>query len=344
MKRISRYIIEEFWPSFLVSFIFVLFLLSLGSLFQFVDLLVKNFLATSILLRYWFLVLLSLLPYGLALSTLIASTLTFGRFSQDREILAIKSLGIPLEKVLIPLLTLGFFLSLVNLVFLSFLQPYGLYQKRVLTIDAKVLSVTNLFRPGTVVTEFPGTVIFIPDKESKEKVLLYQREGEIVRTISAEKIKGLIYQGKVYVQFENGIMQTYQPRRVETYQKLTFRKYLFPLPQSERKTQLPAPKIYEMDVLHLLNLGTREAKAEQMRRLSFAPAPFLFLLIGLPLGVALPRSLWGILASCGLVLSYYFFLSGLEALARSAPHLSGLFFLPDIMILFLALSFFPKLR
>ena len=139
-------------------------------------------------------------------------------------------------------------------------------------------------------------------------------------------------------------MQTYQSEKAKTYQRLSFQAYLFPLPEIGRRGERPEPKIYEKSSFQLFHSGTAEAKAEQLRRFSFAFAPLLFLLVGIPLGIALPRSLWGITVSCGLVLNYYFALTGVEALTRIKPQLSGLYFLPDAVILLVGIYFFERIE
>ena len=344
MKRISRYLITEFGPPFFISFAFILFLLSLSALFQVVDLLVKNLVSGVTLFRYFFLLLFSLLPYGLALAVLIGSTLTFSRFSQDREFLAIKSLGISLKNAVWPFLFLGLLLSLVNLWLLCFAQPYGLYQNRIVFLGAQVNPTANLIRPGSVVTEFPNIVLFIPSKGKKGMVTLYQKEGETVRTISARRVKLVFRSGKPCLYLQEGVMQTYESQKAKTYQRLSFQTYIFPLPEIAGRGKRPEPKVYEKSSFQLFCSGTAEAKAEQLRRLSFAFAPLLFLLVGIPLGIALPRSLWGITVSCGLVLSYYFALTGIEALMRVKPQLAGLYFLPDAVILLVGIYFFERIE
>jgi len=344
MKRISRYLITEFGPPFFISFAFILFLLSLGALFQVVDLLVKNLISGLTLFRYFFLLLFSLLPYGLVLAVLLGSTLTFSRFSQDREFLAIKSLGISLRNVVGPFLLLGLLLSLVNLGLLGVVQPYALYQNRTVFSDVRVNPTANLFRPGSVVTEFPNIVLFIPSKGKKGMVTLYQKEAETVRTISARRVKLVFRSGKPCLYLQDGVMQIYQPQKAKTYQRLSFQTYLFFLPEIAERGERPEPKIYEKSSFQLFCSGTAEARAEQLRRFSFAFAPLLFLLVGIPLGIALPRNLWGIITSCGLVLSYYFALTGIEALMRVKPQLAGLYFLPDAVVLLAGFYFFKRIE
>ena len=139
-------------------------------------------------------------------------------------------------------------------------------------------------------------------------------------------------------------MQTYQSQKAKTYQRLSFQTYLFPLPEITGSGERPEPRIYEKNSIQLFRSGTAKAKAEQLRRFSFAFAPLLFLLIGIPLGIALPRSLWGVTVSCGLVLSYYFALTGVEALTRVKPQLAGFYFLPDVVILLLGIYFFERIE
>ena len=342
MKRISRYLLREFAPLFFISFAFVVFLLSLGNLFQLVDLLTRNVLSLGVIFQYWLLSLLSTLPYGISLAVLISSALTFSRFSQDREFLALKSLGIPLPRTIVPLLLSGLLLSGLNLVLIQTVQPYSLYRTRVMLFENKLDPTEGLLKPGSVITEFPGLTIFIPNKSTNSRVTLYQKDADLVKTISARRIKGLRKAGRFYLYLEDGLIQTYQPGNQEVSQRLTFRTYLLPLPENDRQFRLPEPKLYEKTNRQLTLEPTPQHQAEKKRRFSFAATPFLFLLAGIPLGLAVPRSIWSVTAACGLVLGYYFTLSGLDALVRSRPAAADVFFLPDLIILLFGLYLLKK--
>ncbi len=338
MKKISRYLVREFLPLFFVALGFIAFLLSLGILFQAVDLLVANLASGTVILSYWFFLILYLLPYAIILAALIAVTITFGRFSQDREYLALKSLGVPIRQSVVPLLLLGLLISLVNLYWVSFLQPQGLYRERTVRRQAGGLTISErLFRPGSLITAFPDTIIFLPRTRQQARVTLHQHGDDAIRSISARKMTLVRRDGQAALLFEDGVTHTYDPKTPENYQKLTFKTYLFPLPQPQKERDPPTPRINERPMGELVRAATPEAKAEAQRRVAFAFAPLFFMLIGIPLGISLPRSIWGIIAACGLVLTYYLAISGLEVIVNFRPYLAWFYFLPGLAIMVVGL-------
>ncbi len=338
MNKISRCLVKEFLPLFLIALGFIVFLFSLGTLFQVIDLLVQNLVSGAAILSYAFFIFLELLPYALILATLVAATITFGRFSQDREYLALKSLGIPFKQVVKPLVMVGALISLVNIFLVGFLQPHGLYQGRALRSEARGVTYSpRMLRPGSVITTLPDIVIFIPERGQEKPITFYQRSEEIVRSIAARKVAMVEREGRPALLFEDGITHTYDAKEPETYQKLAFQTYLLPLPVPESRDP-PTPRITEQKLHTLWRSPEPDATAEKLRRLSFALAPLVFLVIGIPLGISLPRSTWGIIAACGIVLAYYFALSGLEVIVDIRPHFAWLYFLPLILVFLLGLQ------
>ncbi len=343
MKLVSRYLLKEFQTTGLPALGFVLFLLSLGQLFRLVELLVKKILPAFQVLEYWFWQLLALLPYAFSLAVLIAVTLIFSRLAQDREYLALKGAGISVGRIAAPLLMIGLLLSAGHLGLTGVIEPNALYQGKLLLERSRFNPQTSLIKPGSVVTEFPDIVIFIPRKDSQARVTIYQRDRDQVRTFSARRLRPVWRWGKLNLMLEDGVIQTYQPEKPETFQKLSFSTYLFPLPRNLPGFKAPKRKLIEETLAGLARLGSPAARVEIMRRTAFAFTPLLFILIGIPLGIVVHKNLWGVAAACGLVLGYYFAMSGLQALAGLKTGLAALFFLPDLCLLGAGLYFLGRL-
>lgn len=332
MNHVSRYLLKEFLPLFAASFGFVTFLLSLVNIFQAVELLVANMLGIGTIFRYWLLLLAYLLPYALGLSSLIAVIITFSRLARDRELTAIRGLGIPLRRAVLPLAGAGLLISLANLGATGFIQPYGRYQARVLRQQARLTPPASLLRPGSISTDFPGTTIFVSTFRGSGSVRIFHKEETRARFISAERAALERKNGHFSLFLENGSIQVYDPEEPDRSQKLVFRSYRFPLPERPGAGSTPRPGIRESSSRALAADGTDPARVEQYTRLSFAFAPLALMLAGISIGASLTRTAWGVIAACGIVLAYHFLISALEFIAQGQPAMVTLILVPNIVI------------
>ena len=125
MKRIARYAMAEFLFSFLVSFLFFFFIFFVNQLLVMAEEIFSK------KVPFWDVVLFVLysLPAILALAipfgALLGALMAVGRFSSDNELLAMRACGLPLRRVLFPLLGLGLLLSLFSFAVNDYFLPLG---------------------------------------------------------------------------------------------------------------------------------------------------------------------------------------------------------------------------
>jgi lipopolysaccharide export system permease protein len=125
MNRVARYVLAEFLFSFLVSFLFFFFIFFVNQLLVMAEEIFSK------KVPFWDVVLFVLysLPAILALAVpfgaLLGALMAVGRFSSDNELLAMRACGLPLRRVLLPLLAMGLVLSLVSFAFNDYFLPLG---------------------------------------------------------------------------------------------------------------------------------------------------------------------------------------------------------------------------
>jgi lipopolysaccharide export system permease protein len=125
MRRIARYALSEFALSFLVAFSFFFFIFFINQLLV----MAEEIFAKQV--PFWDVLLFILfsLPSIVALSfpfgALVGALMSVGRLSSDNELLAMRASGIPLRKVLAPLLAMGLILSLISFVMNDYFLPLG---------------------------------------------------------------------------------------------------------------------------------------------------------------------------------------------------------------------------
>ncbi len=112
IKGLYGYILKTFIPIFLMTFAICLFLVLMQFLWKYVEDMVGKGLGIGVLGEMFVVAALNLVPMALPLAILLASLMVFGNFGESLELLAIKSAGIPLLKIMKPLIILVFFISI----------------------------------------------------------------------------------------------------------------------------------------------------------------------------------------------------------------------------------------
>ena len=149
MKRLDRYTLKSFLGPFILTFSIVLFILAMQFLWLYIDELVGKGLSFGVIMEFMAWGSATLLPLVLPLATLLASIMTLGGMGENNELLAIKSAGISLGRVLMPLIfvavgiSIGAFFISNDLIPVAYKKIYSLRDdigrtKKVIKIPTKI--------------------------------------------------------------------------------------------------------------------------------------------------------------------------------------------------------------
>ena len=112
MKKLDKYILKSFLGPFILTFSIVLFILVMQFLWLYIDELVGKGLSLGVIFEFMAWGSATLLPMVLPLATLLASIMTLGGMGENNELLAIKSAGISLGRILRPLTIVAVLISI----------------------------------------------------------------------------------------------------------------------------------------------------------------------------------------------------------------------------------------
>lgn len=180
---IQKQVIKEYLFPLIFSIIVLTFIMLMDRMFILADLLIKK----GVKIRIVFEIALYSLPYVLSyilpIATLIAGISSFGRFSQDNEIIALKMSGINIIKIIkIPIIFI-IFLSLFMFFFNNFFWPESEFRIRNLLLDLARKKPQIKIREGIFFEDFAPYVIYIGYLEEKSgkmrDILIFKKEGEI---------------------------------------------------------------------------------------------------------------------------------------------------------------------
>lgn len=122
-KRLDIFILKSFLLLFAAAFFICLFVLLMNILWRWVGDLVGKGFSLSVLVQFFWLFALTLVPTALPLAVLMSSLITFGNFGERLELLAFKTAGISLLRVMKPLFIFSLLLAGVSFYFQNVIGP-----------------------------------------------------------------------------------------------------------------------------------------------------------------------------------------------------------------------------
>jgi len=258
------------------------------------------------------------LVYILPLATLLSCIFVFGRLSEDNELLAIKSSGIPLLRVIRPILMLSFILALGIVLINNHLIPYCQSQTRQLTISAFKSRIFTGSQGADEIKLPLGKLYYGSSKDGVfESVRLLQYDGtreELTKEISAQR-------GTFRVDEENAVfsldltnvyLTEWRPDKPTPGNSIgpdsAESKAGFPrlLKAGGQVYQIDVSKLFEpskknianmtneeLDDLLAQNQGnankTRQILMNKYQRFASGLTPLIFAFIGIPIGIIIKK-------------------------------------------------------
>ncbi|MGD9078183.1 MAG: LPS export ABC transporter permease LptF [Desulfobacterales bacterium] len=318
---INRYIFKEFLSPFTVNVLFFTFVFLMAELIQITNWIVNYNISLSVILR----MILYQTPYFLIfvipLSIMITVLLTFLRLSGENEILAIKSGGISLYALLIPVFAFCLIGSTLTIFMTLYGQSWGRSALRELTHEVVSESIDIGLKERTFNDSFSGVTIYVNQIDLRNKNLVDvfiedSRQPDKVNTVIAPagKIFNDPQNGVAHLKLFNGsILQTNLKKK--TAHSIQFDTYDISLETNrspgKKKKKPKRPK--EMTIGELSRY-VRDAPAKDQRyfnallelhrRFSIPFGCFTLGLLAVPLGVQAKSAK----RSFGLVLGLVFFL------------------------------------
>lgn len=181
MKRLDRFVIKSFIGPLVLTFFIVLIILILQFLWMYVDELAGKGLEIKIVAELLFQFSLSFVPMALPLAILLASLMTFGNMGEYSELTALKSSGIPLKRIMRPLIILVAFITLISFFFSNNVLPYSNRKARTLLYDIRRKRPDINLQAGSFNNDIDGFSIKVTSRDPVtnrlDKLYIYDHRG-----------------------------------------------------------------------------------------------------------------------------------------------------------------------
>lgn len=340
MKILRSYILTEMLQPTGMALALFTFILLVGNLVRFTDLLINKGISPFAILEMFILLVPTLLSYTVPMAVLTGTLLAFGRISGDREIVAMKACGVGLPSIAAPVLLVGFLVSLALIPINTQIVPWSHYATRQLLLDIGIRNPTAFLEAGTFVKEFRPYILFVyqVDGNRLNRVRIYEpQEGRPTRTIIAQRGEFIPVpaERRVLLKLYDGSADEPDPKDPSRFYKLEFASYAMNLALMEGQTpqslgRKPKDMTHgqlrqEMAKLKAEGIEPVPLQVETHRRTAMAFSPLVFILTGLPLGITTRRAQRsvGFGLSVVIFLGYYLFLVLGQTLAQKGALAAG---------------------
>ncbi len=179
MKRVDKFVLKSFVGPLVLTFFIVLIILILQFLWMYVDELAGKGLGFKVLAELIYHFALTFVPMALPLAILLASLMTFGNMGEFSELTALKASGIPLQRIMRPLILLLAFIAVISFFFSNNILPYSTEQARTLLFDIRKKKPDINIQAGTFYNGVPDFSIKItkkdPETNKLENLIIYDQ-------------------------------------------------------------------------------------------------------------------------------------------------------------------------
>lgn len=171
MKKLDILVIKSFQGPLLLTFSIAEFVLLLQFLFKQLDKIIGKGLETTVIFELIWYIAATLVPMALPLAILLASIMTLGNFGERYELVAMKSSGISLWRILRPLIIYVVLISGFAFFFSNNYIPIATKKMRTILFEISTKKPTINIRPNEFFSEIDNYVIRVGGKDKEGKNL-----------------------------------------------------------------------------------------------------------------------------------------------------------------------------
>ncbi|MBN2255263.1 MAG: LptF/LptG family permease, partial [Deltaproteobacteria bacterium] len=171
MKKLHLLVIKSFVGPLILTFFFVIFILLMQFLWKYIDDLIGKGLEFDVLSEFLVYTTATLVPLALPLAVLLSSLMTFGNLAENLELLAFKSSGISLFRIMAPLMIISFLISILAFLFANYALPVANLKMRSMLYDIQQQRPELTIKPGIFDNTLEGYSIRIADRDPRTGLL-----------------------------------------------------------------------------------------------------------------------------------------------------------------------------
>lgn len=171
MKRLHIFLIKSFLGPFITTFFIAIFLLLMQFLWKYIDDLVGKGLEFTQIAELLFYASARFVPVALPIAMLLSSVMIFGKLGENYELVALKSSGISLLRILFPLTIFVIIIAYGSFLFSNYVMPIANLKNGSMLYDIQKKKPALNIKEGIFYKDIEGFSIKVAEKDSDGKTL-----------------------------------------------------------------------------------------------------------------------------------------------------------------------------
>ncbi len=334
MKTLYRYISGELLKLVFISFLLFLFVILVDR----ASTIAETVLGQGVSFFDFLSVLLKGLPafFGIVIpiSFVISVIVLFIQMGNNNELVALKSCGISVKQISVPIFFIGLLFSLFSFYSLMFLAPESNVAMKKELEKLLKKKITMSISPKNFSSNFPGVTFYVekvfPEKGLIENFMVSLQKKSELLTIFGKKGTLRTVGDTVFLDIYNGSAQLINWKKPEEFKLLKFKDYTVELYRFSKKEKFSAEKYKTL--FQLIRDNSVEGRTELLKRVCLSLSPLIVGILAFSVAVSLPRGSMGTGIAFGLLLIVLYYIlytvSKKVAVKLGNPALS---LLPDII-------------
>jgi len=326
MKVIDRYVSMEMIGPFLIGVLGFVLIMAVDLLFTMADLIINKGVPFWAMMKLLLYKLPSIMVLTFPVSTLFATAMALGRLAKDNEIVALRTSGVSLFRIALPILVLGILVSFASYFTNEKIVPHANH------VSTNIIRQIIHKKPIPEVTEN----IFFKDAHNRhyyarrvdmknkvmENVMVYEVADErFPRVILAKRAT---FEGRVWA-LVDGVIHKYDNKGFINYEatfanmNLNVSEDVLNFSKHKNSQEMDSSELKGMiATLGKGGVKTHALQTELLLKYSIPATCFVFALIGIPFSLPSPRSgrTWGMVITIVFMFTFYVFASVFRSLGK----------------------------
>jgi lipopolysaccharide export system permease protein len=359
MKKILHlYIFREITAPFLLGFAVFTIVLLTGKMLNLAEMVITKGMPVSDILRLIIYMLPSFCVVTIPMAFLLALLLAFGRLSADSEITALKASRISLYELLPPVTLFAAILFAVTMFMTVYALPWGNSSFKAFLYDVIKARITLSLKDKVFNDNVPGVVLYMDeydqkrhfmsdvliydDRKSDDPVTIFAKTGAIATEPQKKEIRLSLKDGSIH-----------RNAALSDYRLIEFSRYDMSINLNNTSPGVSTDE-QDMSFSELRrNIGNsdtdtasrRSLQMEFHKRLSLPFACFVFIVLGIPLGLQNQRAGKAAGFSIGIgaiIFNYILFSIGKNLGQKGLLNPALAMWMPNLILLCIGLYLFKK--
>jgi lipopolysaccharide export system permease protein len=171
MKTIHKLVLKSYLGPMVLTFCIVTFVLMMNFVWRYIDELVGKGLDTMVIIELIGYATINMIPIGLPLAMLFAAIMTMGNLGENYELLAMKSSGMSLMKIMRPLIVVAVVISIGSFFVVNDLVPYANKKMTTIIFDIHKQKQVLEFKDGLFFNGMENMAIRVEHQDPKTGLL-----------------------------------------------------------------------------------------------------------------------------------------------------------------------------